>query len=75
MSLVGEKCYKGYELQVCKSAAGYYIGTMDEEGIPNCRLTDYAKTVEKAKELNATRCNSIEVSFCNKGNSQNCVNG
>lgn len=43
------KCRKGYEVQALKSAAGWYIGTVDEEGYPNCRITtEYAETGCKA---------------------------
>lgn len=64
------KCIKGFEVQALKSAAGYYIGTVDSDGFPNCRITsDYAKTEEEAKYLlpldRQTGC--IENEFCNKG--------
>lgn len=46
------KCIKGFEVQALKSAAGYYIGTVDSDGFPNCRITsNYAKTEEEAKFL------------------------
>ena len=32
------KCFQGLEIQVLKSAAGFYIGTLDDEGCPYCRL-------------------------------------
>lgn len=34
-------CCKGKELQVLMSAAGYYIGTMDNTYVPNCRISYY----------------------------------
>ena len=37
------------ELQVLKSAAGYYIGRT-EEGIPYSRQSDYFRTRESAQE-------------------------
>lgn len=38
------------ELQVLKSAAGYYIGRT-EEGMPYSRESTYFRTYEEAKEL------------------------
>lgn len=60
------KCKKGYEVDVCKSAAGYYIGTVDEFGCPNCRISGYAKTAEDASILPMDR-ECIEREFCNGG--------
>ena len=60
-------CRKGYEVTILSSAAGYYIGTRDKEGFPNCRLSSgYAKTVAEAREnLNADRQRAEENAFCN----------
>jgi len=34
------KCKKGYELKVLSgNLSGFYIGTLCEEGLPNCRLS------------------------------------
>lgn len=60
------KCIKGYEVGPQRSAAGYYMGTVDEDGLPNCRIsTEYAKTAEQAKELPLNRQNCDENRFCN----------
>lgn len=63
------KCIKGYEIRVLKSVAGYYIGTVDEEGFPNCRITtQYAETGTGALILPLDRqvgCSENE--FCNGG--------
>lgn len=59
------KCKKGYEIGTHRSAVGYYLGTVDEEGCPNCRITGYANTAEKAKSLPFTRMNCIENAYCN----------
>lgn len=60
------KCKKGYEVQPLKSAAGYYMGTYDKEGFPNCRIsTQYAKTQEEAKKLALDRQCAEENYFCN----------
>lgn len=46
------KCVKGLELIVLRSNAGYYIGTVDEEGCPYCRYSKrYFKTEEAAKRV------------------------
>lgn len=61
------KCTRGYEITVQKSAAGYFLGTVDGEGIPNCRLTDYAATEAKAKKLSFNRTVAPENQFCSGG--------
>lgn len=59
------KCRKGYEVQVCRSGAGYYLGTLDEYGCPNCRLTSqYARTAKEAEQLPLDRGYAIEIKAC-----------
>ena len=60
------KCRKGYEVEPQRSAAGYYMGTVDEEGFPNCRLsTGYAKTPEEARNLLLDSQSCMENEVCN----------
>lgn len=60
------KCKRNYEVKVMKSNAGYYRGTADEQGFPNCRLTTrYAKTIEDAEHLPLDRQTASENQFCN----------
>lgn len=64
-------CNKGKELQVLQSPAGYYIGTLDEDGFPNCRVSkDYYKERKTAEvELNQGSFivrDCIENEFCGK---------
>ena len=63
------KCKKGYEVRKLKSAAGWYIGTLSEEGYPNCRIsTSYAKDEQSAEYLVCDRqVNCIENQWCNGG--------
>lgn len=63
------KCKKGYEVKPLRSYAGWYMGTVDEEGFPNCRIsTRYADSGEKALSLPLDRqCGCIENEFCNGG--------
>lgn len=63
------KCKKGYEVRKLKSPAGWYIGTLDEEGYPNCRIsTCYAKDEESAQYLVCDRqVSCIENLWCNEG--------
>ena len=63
------KCKRGYEIQPLKSAAGWYLGTVDEEGFPNCRISmQYAETAEQAKRLPMNRqTGCIENEYCNNG--------
>ncbi len=60
------KCKRGHEIKVVRSAAGYYRGTADEQGYPNCRLTTrYAKTQADAEHLPLDRQTAMENRFCN----------
>ena len=62
------KCKKGYTVEPQRSAAGYYMGTKDEEGFPNCRISNgYAKTAEDATKLLLDRQDSMENQFCHGG--------
>ncbi|MBO7713749.1 MAG: hypothetical protein J6S85_09285 [Methanobrevibacter sp.] len=59
------KCVKGYEIRALKSAAGWYMGTTDDEGFPNCRISSqYAKTKEEAEKLLLDRQDASENQFC-----------
>lgn len=65
------KCRKGYEVMALKSNMAY-IGTLDEDGFPNCRCsTEYFKTIEEAKQALANGTFTVrycmENNFCNKG--------
>ncbi|MBR3599871.1 MAG: hypothetical protein IKL53_08320 [Lachnospiraceae bacterium] len=67
------KCKKGYEVTPQRSAAGYYMGTVDEEHCPNCRLTTcYCKTAAEAERLPLDRQHAVEIQFCNGNGS--CFN-
>ena len=57
-------CKKGYRVQILKSAAGYYLGTADDIGLPVCRVSGYTDTYEKAKDLTPDRI-CEENLFCN----------
>mgnify|MGYP006974622651 CR=1 FL=1 len=63
------KCKKGYNVKPLKSAAGYYIGTLDNVGFPNCRISSgYAGSEEEAVMLPLDRqIGCIENEFCNEG--------
>ena len=62
------KCKKGFDIQVWSSAVGYYLGTKDENGMPNCRISDYAETKDQAEKMEMTRqFNCIENEYCNGG--------
>ena len=51
--LAQEFCQLNLPLQVLKSAAGFYIGTQDDEG-PVSRESDYYTTHEAAQQALAT---------------------
>ena len=70
------KCTKGFDVQVLRSGAGYYIGTLDE-GFPNCRISEsYWKGEDEASTAISTGFTHrvcVENQFCNKGKS--CLGG
>ena len=68
------KCRKGFEIKPMKSAAGWYMGTKNLEGYPNCRISrNYADTEAEALKLPLDRqTGCIENEFCNNG--KGCFN-
>lgn len=63
------KCRKGFEIKVLKSNL-VYLGTVDEDGFPNCRCSDYFKDEKSAQDalkngFKERQC--MENSFCNGG--------
>ena len=64
-------CTKGKTLEVLESAAGYYIGTLDEG--PYCRLSDcyWQHKHEAQAALDSlefpVRYNSVEILYCSGG--------
>jgi len=38
-----------YTIEVLRSAAGYYIGQLDKEGLPYSRLSGYFRTYKEAE--------------------------
>jgi len=64
------KCIKGYEIKPMKSAAGWYVGTTDEDGFPMCRISSYYKdkeTTQKAIDNRTFFRIAEEIAFCNGG--------
>ena len=66
LECVGKKCQKGFELQLLKSSTGYYVGALDADGFPQCRVSLYGET-ENDEKLNIER-DCVENHFCS-GNS------
>lgn len=70
------KCTKGFKLEALRCGAGYYIGTRDDDGLPNCRISDgYFKDQSMAQEaldsmMFRIRC-CAENEFCSNG--RGCV--
>lgn len=61
------QCMRGREVVPLRSAAGWYLGTLDEENFPNCRLTStYAVHKEEAEQLPIDREDAMENIYCNK---------
>lgn len=49
--LAHEYCGLKLELQVCRSASGFYIGTLDQDSMPCSRESEeYYNTRDEAKE-------------------------
>ncbi len=62
------KCRKGFDVLPLKSAAGWYIGTLDDKGMPNCRISDYVGSEDECMFSSMNRQTScIENSACNGG--------
>ena len=60
------RCKKGYEIQALKSGCGWYLGTLDEDGFPNCRCSsEYTKTKEQAEKYLVADRVCEENLFCN----------
>lgn len=63
------KCTKGFEIKVLKANMAY-IGTVHEDGFPNCRCSDYFDSINSANqalETGFTVRSCMENDFCNKG--------
>lgn len=62
-------CKRGLQVFPMKSAAGWYMGTRDVDGYPNCRITrEYAETREECLKLVLNRqIGCMENEFCNGG--------
>lgn len=63
--LLGQKCNKGKEVRFLESPAGFYLGTLTEEGFPNCRFSSYFESMEEFESCTFRDC--MEVQHCNQG--------
>lgn len=60
-------CKKGYDVRVLSSRAGWYVGTLDEEGMPKCRISGYSDKFMAVEEFALTRMNNcMENEWCNE---------
>lgn len=57
----------GYIIKPMRSAAGYYLGTQNENGESYCRVSGYCKTEKEAETLGCTRIGCIENLDCSDG--------
>ena len=69
---IGKKCQRGNDIQVLKSNAGYYVGTLDkEDGTPYCRLSQYYGKTKDDPIMDIEReCD--ENQYCNGGQINGC---
>lgn len=58
------KCKKGLEIKCYKSAAGYYLGTYEIDGCPNCRISGYFKEPVEPRVHLLNRIDAMENQFC-----------
>lgn len=65
-NVVNKKCARGYEIEVLRSGAGYYLGTVDEIGCPNCRITNYFADRDELLNSAFVERKCPENDFCNK---------
>lgn len=64
------KCVNGKEVGICYSAGGFYIGVVEDNHIPYCRVSGYYKTPQEASEALEHKTfhrDCIENNFCNGG--------
>lgn len=71
------KCARGHLVQALSSAAGWYVGTVDKDGFPYCRISEgYYKACKDAEDAikNGTyiQRTCMENQFCNGG--RGCFN-
>ena len=66
-NVIGTKCIRGNVVELMRSNAGYYLGTTDEIGCPNCRITGYGADREGFLESSFEERNCIGNKYCNKG--------
>lgn len=60
------KCIKGFDVQVLHSPNGFYMGAVDCDGNPICRLSSkHERSREKAKSLVLDRQGDKENIQCN----------
>lgn len=69
--IIGATCARGYSMEVLSSNAGYYVGTTDDIGLPNCRVSEYFKSQEELKSSPIQFRNCCENSICNEG--KDCI--
>lgn len=63
---VGKKCRRGFTIEVLRSNAGYYVGTVDPDEGPRCRLSACYGTTCDDKRMDCERfCD--ENDYCNGG--------
>lgn len=63
--LLNQTCTRGKEVRFLESPAGFYLGTLTEEGFPNCRFSSYFESMEEFESCTFRDC--MEVQHCNKG--------
>ena len=65
--VLDKKCTRGYKFKVLTTPAGIYVGTVDEDGIPNCRVTGYFSTTKELENAPLQFRYCSENDFCHGG--------
>lgn len=70
------KCWNNQTLYVCESSAGFFIGTLDHNGQPFCRITNYyrqrSSAVSDLKGETFKERMVVKNDYCNR---ERCVIG
>lgn len=66
-NLIGTKCRRGFTIISRESMTGFYLGTVDEIGLPNCRCSKYFESKEELESSAIRERDCIENDYCNGG--------
>lgn len=67
-----DKCIRNHTIQALRFAAGWYVGTIDEDGFPYCRISaEYYRSQQECQTAidndSYMQRTCMENQFCNGG--------